>query len=309
MGCHCRKLLNFLFFLILSACLVNPVFAQLELVQEEYMESFVVRDMGVIEDGYYPTTLENLSKLYWAIGALDLESNDDIDNYIKINDCDIYRRFSDNDFEWKEIREMTRKSILMNMARFPRKYEVVKILFLGDYDIDTETFEVAEISEVDSLMRIAAITNRKKNVCGTKSEIYNYPRNILVELNQPISIQSIPVIPELAELYIQEAKENLLSKSHSLYRRRRLGDYKRIAFLRLKVNVLQFKDRVPKTSSKGALMAVFSRYEGYDVFADPEFTKPLYTEDILKKAKRTRTKEDIKKELDALNKMDKSSEE
>ena len=130
----------------------------------------------------------------------------------------------------------------------------------------------------------------------------------MVVLNQPISIRHIPVSPELAELYIQETKERSRASNRNTYRgqyrQKHHPDYKRVAYLRLKVNVLQFKDRVRQTARRGALTAVFSKYEGYDVYADYEFTKPLYTENILKNNRRTKTKKDIKGQIEELERLE-----
>ena len=86
------------------------------------------------DDQYLPTTLENLAKLYWAVGKFTVDDDVAVDNYLRITECPIVLQYFHNDFEWQKIREATRQNLLSHMAGFPRHFEIVEEISLGDYD-------------------------------------------------------------------------------------------------------------------------------------------------------------------------------
>src|SRR5262245_27980767 len=61
---------------------------------------------------YEEPTVQKFSQLYWAISKLDPTNDTDIDNFLMINECDIYREYAHNEFEWKEIREAGRQFVM-----------------------------------------------------------------------------------------------------------------------------------------------------------------------------------------------------
>ena len=53
---------------------------------------------------YEQPTYAKLAQLYWALSKLDPKKDTDIDNFLLINECDIYKQYRSNEFEWKDIR-------------------------------------------------------------------------------------------------------------------------------------------------------------------------------------------------------------
>lgn len=259
----------------------------------EIIDTFVT----AMEDEYVLPDVQNLSKLYWAIGKLDIDNPKLIDYYLMINECDMYLQFYHNDFEWGNIQAATKQYILDNMESFPTTFEIMSPIGLGRYDIDREEFEILEQDRLIGLRRLDFAMNYEayKETCAKTGEIYEYPANVIIILSRPLSLETVPVKKELAKLYIEEAKMFYETLPPVLQMR----NYERMAFLRLKVRITQYKNTVRVVN--GDLRAVvFGRLDGIEVFADPHKLKPLYFRDLRdKRFKRLRRKEDNAQAEDA----------
>lgn len=225
-----------------------------------------------VQDVYIEGTVPELSKMYWAVGKFEMEDNQAIDHYLLINECDMYRRFYQNDFEWEKIREATRTLIKRNLAKFPTQFEVVLPIVLDRYDVDKKEFTIKEDSKIMGMRRLDFNNNPPfKDLCGIQGEILQYPRNIILVLNRPFSIEKVPVRPEIAEMYLEDSR----MKFENLPAQLQMRKYERMAFLRLKVRITKYKETV--TNIAGDLRAVvFGKIEGVEVYADSKKMKPMY---------------------------------
>ena len=244
------------------------------------------------DDGYVRPTVPNLSKLYWAIGKMDLNNNVHIDNFLRINECDLYLRFYHNDFEWEQIRDATREHIQSSLAEFPTTFEITNAISVGRYNEDTQAFEILPDSQISGLRRLDFTMNRvvDKGNCGNPGFIEGYPANMVIIMNRPLTLDSIPVKPQLAKLYIEESKRQF----ESLPPKYQIKIYERLAYLRLKIRVLQYKET--SSSISGDLRAVvFGRLEGYEIYADSNLLKPLHFKVFDDRSTRRRVLKRIKK--------------
>ncbi|GEM_PF-1128060 len=262
---------------------------------DEEVEGFIQEFVETRDDNYVEPNLENISKLYWAIGKFDIADDKLIDYYLMINECELYMQFYHNDFEWAKIQKATKNHILNNMNEFPTHFEIFSPLPLGRYDQDKEEFELAPETKITGLRRLDFAMNMLgyKEVCTKTGDIYEYPPNIVVILSRPFVLEKIPVKRELAKLYIEEAK----SFYDALPPRLQLVNYERLAFLRLKIKITQYKNTVRLVG--GDLRAVvFGRLEGFEIYADQDKLKPLYSKNFEdKRFKRLRKRPQAATEL------------
>ncbi len=221
-------------------------------------------------DGYLPLTLPNLAKAYWAVGALDLDNDDAIDNYLLITACDVYAKYFSDDFEWAKIRQATRDYIPHHLAEMPTKFSAMLRIRLGKYDISKKQYEVVEESQQNSVQKIEIVSNSETQVCNFSGEIAQYPKNIVVILNRPFSLSYVPVDPGIAELY--NIEQRLLNRKVKLNYNRNI--YLRDAYLRIKIKLVRYKETIYLGKSRAV---IYADLDGWDVFADQELTKPLYT--------------------------------
>jgi hypothetical protein len=225
-------------------------------------------------DKYQLTTIHNLSNLYWELGMEDLKDDESIERYIFINDCDLYLKYFHNEFEWNKIKTATRKYLAKNMALFPTHFEIMLPLAIGKYDQERGEFDIEPESRLNNIKKMDVAPNFGVPICRTMDEFKNYPRNIILVLIRPFTLKSFPASPELADLYINStaAEYSRLSVAEGF------GKYQRMAFLRLKVHIIQYLETVLFHTRWRAV--VVGQLEGYEIYADHEKFKLLYAQDI-----------------------------
>ena len=233
---------------------------------------------NIVPDGadsaYLDPTFENLSKLYWAIGMLDMADNEAVDDFTMIHECEMYLKYYHDDLEWRKIREAMRQKLGSELSRYPRKYEVVMPISVGQYDPEKQEFDINEGSALNEVVRLDVFYNDLREVCGIRSSLDKYPINLLLLFDQPLSISKIPVSQTMARAYLDETKEQFANLSL----RGQYSNYKRIAYVDLKFTVLQYKDTV--AIDTGTRAAVFTRVNRYDIYANEDDVTPLYSKDF-----------------------------
>ena len=229
-----------------------------------------------INDEYVDGSFLMLSKMYWAVDKLDPKDNEAIDNYLLINECGLYNQYFHNDFEWEKIREATRAHIIKNMKKYPTTLEIILPIELDRYDVAKKEFIISETSKVMGMRRLDFNNNPfNRDVCNKSGEIAQYPKNIVLVLNRPFAMDRVPVRPEIAEMYLEDARQNVQNLAAKL----QMDAYKRTAYLRLKIRVSRYKESV--RSIGGDLRAVvFGKVEGIEVYADSKKMKPMYISKI-----------------------------
>jgi hypothetical protein len=235
------------------------------------------------DDGFVEPTFFNLSKAYWALGKFDTSDDEAIDNFLMITECDLYQKYFFNDFEWASIHEATRASIVHNMSSYPTKFEILKPLNLDRYDPENQVFIIKEEDVMEGSRKFDVNKNNETQIiCDHQHIIKDYPRNIVLILNRPINLRSFHVPPELAELYLEEARAYYEHMPHYLKTRK----YEKIAYLRLKVSLFQYKETVRAMSGYDRAV-VYGRLEGIEIYADYKKLKPLYVKEknLLKRRK------------------------
>lgn len=214
---------------------------------------------------YVDVTLQNVSKLYWALAILDIDNDHDIEQYLQFNECDLYSEYRLNDFEMAKLIEAARNSIKRNMSDFPKRFGITLAIELGTYDTETQTFEIVSDDNIHNVKRLEARTLKTVDSCLSKIRRYDlHYDGFVVNFLKQLDIKRIPVHPEIAADFIRQSNqtyEELADISLSLYKRK--------AYLQVNVNIIQFK-AYAKTAAGRALPELFTRIESVALFADPE---------------------------------------
>lgn len=241
------------------------------------------------KDEYQQATYENLSKLYWAIGKMDLRNNDDIDNFLLINECEIYQRYINDDLEWEKIRDAARQMIVKDMPTYPTKFEVMIPVYLERYDSESQVFELADESKVEGTKNLDFAMNFSRNTCGKSGDIDNYPSNLVLLFSRPLTVTSFPATPGMAEVVIEENQRRYEKLPPHL----QVSRFKRTAYLRVRVDITQYKETL-KIQNRYLRAAVFTLIDGYEIYADPDKKILLYKEDFenTKRVRRVKKRED-----------------
>ena len=276
---------------LLSFALCAPAFSSSGSGSDTYKPSvfdedhkFASDDDNTVNDGYIAPTFQKLSRLYWSLAMFDLGDNNAIDNYLLINECELFSKYYNNDFEMEDLRIATRQSIVKNMASFENKFEIMIPIGLDRYDTGKESFKIATDSHIVTAKRIEIRVNNEINTCGDKftKDIPGYPKNFILSLSRPFTLTDFPVIPEVAQLYIEESQKKF-ERNPGKYRD--ISQYGRIAYLRLKVTMNQFRQYVYYANNP-PLTEIFGTIDGYEIYADREKQLLLYKQVVSSEQKK-----------------------
>jgi hypothetical protein len=247
----------------------------------------LLSDISPVSDKYQPIIHANLARMYWLIGRHDVMDTQLVDDFLRITECELYSQFIHDDLEWKKVRESTIDFLQENMNTFSPYFEFMIPITLGEYDIDSEAFAVEEESQFSGSRRfdIRALDKHRDNQCVKREMIPGYEKFLFILLSRPFNLVQVPVSPVLADLYIEDAK----SFYDHLPANLKMQRYERLAYLRLKLRVSTFKEKALDVWGNPRAV-VFANLDGYDVYADSEKLKLLYTKDLRSKRRVRRKK-------------------
>ncbi len=250
---------------------------------------------------YESPTIENFSQLYWALGKLDPENDTHVDNYLMINECDIFSDYSANEFEWKQIRESARSFIKKSKGSFHLRYAVTIPIKLGEYDVEKNRFNILKDYQINGVRRFEVYADDyRRTVCNidtnrVEGDIEGYPRGLLIELSRLMVLNTLPVDPMTAEDYIEEKMrpyKGLRSSDQDLNAIHSFRD----AYIVLKVKLFAYRKET-KIPQGIKLAEVLGILEGFDVYSDKARKKLIYTEEYTRKTKNALAKGGLKKLL------------
>lgn len=211
-------ILQFITVLITCFCFVTYSHANIEGLIVGYEDKFLSYDVGsgakVTGDSdskeininvYEIPTNQSLSLLFWAVDLYQLEDDKAVDLFASLNECEIYKQYHTDQFEWASIREATRKYLEKNKSDFPTRYEFAIPLKLHDYDSRRGLFNLAEDYEIISSRRFEVFSTDFLDVpCViTMNKNKSYPRALILEFSRPFTLTGIPMDEDLANDYIK----------------------------------------------------------------------------------------------------------
>ena len=234
---------------------------------------------------YEQPTYAKLAQLYWALSKLDPKKDTDIDNFLLINECDIYKQYRSNEFEWKDIRAKTSDFLQKSAANFPTRFELTRPIKLGEYDTDQKKFEIAPNYKLNNARSFSIIADGYGDVCGYDPRgmlnVPDYPKGVIVELSKPIILTSIAVDPDVAKNYVAQKMKAFEGLGANVQTQKNISDF-RDAYLVMRLKFFAYKgeEKTPDGINNADLAA---NLEGLEIYADPEKRQLLYTQDYVRK--------------------------
>ena len=285
-------IIRFLSFFLVGFLVVLPVVHAQQpsepVVSEEEEEGHII---------YETPTVKNLSQLYWMLSKLDINNDTHVDNFLMINECDLYRDYYNNEFEWKSIRKAGRKFIEDSRDSFPTYFEFIQPLKLAEYNLETEMFDVYEPYKIFSVRRFEILAEDVyKDVCNVshRREIEGYPRGLYAELNRPFTLDEVKVHPEVAKLYIEKNNEYLQEEGIATKYKTDIYENRK-AYLVMKIRIFSNKNEDVTVAGKD-LAKVLGVLEGYEIYGDRERHMLMFAEDFKRKRKRSKMEIQLKQE-------------
>ncbi len=264
------------------------------------------RAEALINQGkYQKATIENFSKLYWTLGMLDPDVDEHIDNYMAINECDIYKDYKFNEFEWKNIRDSARKMLIKQMPLFPTRYGIMQEIKLTDYDIKEGGFYISKKHDIESSRRFEVhAADMYKEICGFKRDIPHYPKGIILELSRPLELKFIPVHESVARAFIEETLEEFREIKEKNQTQDNLYDF-RTAYMEINVKIFSAIG-YGKSSNARYLAKVIGVLESVKIYADRKKQTLLYAKAYARRTKQEGIDPALKKQfIDFLSKREK----
>ncbi len=217
---------------------------------------------------YYLANFSNMSKLFWYYDFPSLDNDDDIDAFFQINECELYEKYHNNEFEWLPIRETMREYLRANRKNFSRNLYFDMPIVVGDYNIEKKSFPVLDRSFNGAERNFyphPTTMGWEDNFCGYTKSILSidnsYPRDALFKFIRPLSIQNIKIEEGVAR--------DLVEQWGSRYTPHRY------LYVRLYITVTKFLEREEIRNNK--LVPVYISYiDGYEIFREVSMENLLY---------------------------------
>ena len=256
------------------------------------------------EHFYDDITIDKLSKLYWRLNKFDINDDAAVDNFLRINECDIYTEYVYNELEWKGVRERARNHLRENVETFPDRFKFEQPLRFGDYDPATQTFAILPDYQIDGIRKFEVFSDDAgKRACGDFStqrirDVDGYPSVLVVELNQPLNLTGVLVKQRTASRYIDEKMEAFLKVPESR-RSREIMYALRDAYIVMKIRVFSYKgsDKIINGRTRAN---VYAMLEGYEIYADSQHEQLLYFENFIRKSEEKPLDVRLKEQFDKL---------
>ena len=248
---------------------------------------------------YERPTMKTLSQLYWSIGKFEPTDDQALDNFLMINECDLYREYSKNEFEWEGIRESAREFVQVNRNNFPTHFELLQPIRLGEYDVEEEHFNVAPEFQIEGVRRFEVLAeDLYSDICDKKygEAIEGYPKGLHVEMSRPFSLQSFEIEPELARIYVESINKMIKDKEMTVTTKAELYEARK-AYLVMRLRLISYKEE--KLVNEYQLASMLGLLESYTIYGDKERDLILFSEDFKRKKTLSAAEIEMKKRYQA----------
>jgi len=217
--------------------------------------------MTDVGEGYARPTFAELIQTLILLNGFDINEPKIADEYMRIVYCDLYRRNFGNDVIWDKIKNQVIVRALKKREYFRVRYEVIGIFNLGRYDFKNEFFPISDKTSISNVGSVSLYSPGEQSLdCGGNNLSSMFPQNVVLELNEPLTVRGFHVPHQNVEkmmVRIQEA-----------------GNPNRQVYGRIRVFVTDAKG--PDMSKSNYSQIVLNgRVVSVDFFIDPFLTKPL----------------------------------
>ncbi len=295
---------------------VQPSNAQLEYL-DGYQDKLLDQDQGpgakkVFNDIenittsyiYETPTMKALSHLYWAVNLYDISDNLAVDEFMRFNECDIYRNFSGDEIEWGRIRDAGRNFILENKNDFPTRFEFLMPIKLKDYDTKRRVFQLQDDFVIDSLRRfeVYAIDFRARECNDDISPQEGYPRSLILEFSRPFTLESFAMEENEANDYIKRKQALFRQKVEERWRNKERMYSFRDAYLAIKVKIFTHGKFMGLNMYQYPVVQMMAVLEGYEIYEDPYKEKLFFSESYVSNKNKGKLDIKLQDEYDILTK-------
>ncbi len=258
---------------------------------------------------YEDPTLDKLSQMYWRLNKFNFETDYFVDNFMLINECQIFKDYYHNEFEWRDIRKVGEKFITENINEFPLRFEFIQPLSLAEYDFDRKGFEVVDEHKINNT-RIFEVSSPDlyKDICNNDTAIPGYPRVLRIELSRPLSFDFVPMEEEKAETLILKKSKAFKRLDERFQTKNRLYAF-RDGIMVMQVKLFAYKGPDQNSQHSYNIAPVLGVLEGIEIYADRDREDLLYKESFRRKKPTSDFEEKIRAKFKARKEAQKAKKE
>lgn len=298
---HC---LAFAVIILFGFSITETAHAQIEKLLDNYSDEYLNEDEGFGAEKFNPNnakkladeylyeqpTVKALSHMYWGLGLYSLSDNEAVDEFMRINECDMYRKFIGDEFEWGGIRDAAQSFIKNNKSQFPTRFEFMIPLKLREYNSRFSAFEVQETYKIKSFRKfeLFALDAFRQTCVKDQTLASGYPRIIILELSRPLTIIRVPMSEKIANEYTRKKNKEFKRKFKKLANRTKKAMYQmRDSYLFLKVKIFAHGGLLGKSrTSRLSMVKMMGILEGYEVYADRKKETLFYSQIFVRQKKK-----------------------
>lgn len=217
---------------------------------------------------------KDIEDIAWIMGVRSLSSDDDIDNFLKINECDMYKEFYSNEFEWRNIREIAKDSISIKLNKIPKTLEYVQPIYVKQYDFKRKGFPLDKDYKFAGSSRFHISPDDIKDLKCTKYiKFLDYPSDIVLFSKRPVYLTFIPLDIETAKEFTENVPATLNDDD----------EYIRPMYIKMNVAFIKYKRKFFNLSAGRMVNEYFGTVNGYEIFLDKYLTRSILKKDLRSK--------------------------
>ncbi len=239
---------------------------------------------------YEQPTIKALSHAYWGLNVYSLDDDEAVDEFMKINECDMYSKFVGDEFEWSSIRDAAKDFIANNKGDFPTRFEFIIPIKLQDYSERFSAFDVQKKYQINSFRKFELYASDafRKPCIRDETLADGYPRIVILELSRPLSVVRVPMSPSVANEYTRLKNAEFKKSYKKAAYRTKTAMYKmRDAYIFLRVKIFAHGGLLGKSrTSRLSSVRMMGILEGYEVYADKYKDKLFYSQIFVRSKKK-----------------------
>lgn len=218
----------------------------------------------------WPDLLRTLVRLK----GIDLQDQLLLDEYVIIEECDLYKAFYSDDFKWNKVRVALSEDATENASKYPIAYRFDTRLQLDRYDFQDKIYRFSSKATLDNI-NTAVFYEVTGPACG-KADIKYLPRIFRVVFDSSVNILGLPLLPNDAEKLLKTMESD--------------NNSSRIVYTRFKFHVVYIEPLLKSLQSKNSSDIVYTQatkserremrldaiLDAIDFYEDEAMTKLIY---------------------------------
>ena len=213
-------------------------------------------------EGYVQPTYPELVQTLLMMGGADITNTKVADEYGRLVYCELFRKSFSNDVVSEKHRTEIVNRALKKKEYFRVKYEVVGIFYLGRYDFKNEYFPIAPKAPITNVGTVNLFSPKDFGTDCAGIGVYSsvFPMSIVMQLNEPLTIQGFRIAKEKVEKLMVRLEE--------------AGNTDRRVYGRIRLMTTDAKG-INFTQSNASQAVLNGKVISVDFFIDHELTKPI----------------------------------